>query len=123
MKFRLADHAAGYAIQAYGPGEVNINGRIFRRGLLVTPLRILEDWRPQRFEDLTAEDFAQVAELAPELLLLGTGPRQRFPAPHLYAALTARGIALEAMDTGAACRTYNILLTEGRRVALALFLT
>jgi uncharacterized protein len=121
MKFSLADHTSGYAIQGYGPGEVTIGGRLFRHSLVLTPTR-LEPWHPAPPEQLDETDLAPVIELAPELLLLGTGPRQRLPSPALYAALAQRGIALEAMDNGAACRTYNILLAEGRRIALALFL-
>jgi len=122
MKFSLADNASGYAIHAYDEGEVQVAGRTFRHSLIVSAGRLIEDWRPAAFEALTADDFAPIGEQPPDLLLLGTGRSQRFPPQSLYAALRARGIALEAMNDGAACRTYNILLSEGRHVALALLL-
>ena len=73
------------------------------------------------FEALRPEDFEAVLALRPEIVLLGTGRRQRFPRPHLTAALARGGIGVEVMDTAAACRTYNILMSEGRRVLLAAF--
>ena len=68
----------------------------------------------------TAADFEQILALRPEVVLLGTGARQRFAHPRLYASLSAARIGLEMMDTGAACRTYNILMAEGRKVLAAL---
>ena len=79
-----------------------------------------EDWPVTRFADLRAEDFAFLRDLQAEIVLLGTGPRQRFPHPRLTAALANAGVGLEVMDVQAACRTYNILVAEERKVAAAL---
>ena len=89
--------------------------------LIVTPERIIPGWTAG-FDALTAEDFAALAALAPEIVLLGTGRRQRFPAPALLRPLVEAGISVEPMDLPAACRTYNILALEGRAVAAALLL-
>jgi uncharacterized protein len=74
------------------------------------------------FDQLTAEHFAQLAELKPEVVLLGTGKTQRFIHPRLSRALTEAGIGVECMDTAAACRTYNFLMAEGRQVAAVLLI-
>jgi uncharacterized protein len=83
---------------------------------------VLTDWPPQRIEALSAADLDAVLALDPELVLLGTGARLRFPAPDLLARCTARQVGIEVMDTQAACRTYNVLVAEGRRVAAGLIL-
>lgn len=122
MKFSPADPGSGFTIQSYGPGQVTVNGEPLHDNLVLTPERILRQWRPQDFSDLSRDDFDQLAALQPEILLLGTGRSQRFPAPNLYRTLIQRGIGVEVMDTGAACRTYNILVSEQREVVAALLL-
>ncbi len=109
-----------YTITAYAEGYVVVNGERHTRSLIVLPERLLPDWGVERFADLAARHLQTVLALQPQIVLLGTGRRQRFPAPSLYADLVRAGIGLEVMDTGAACRTYNILMAEGRRVAAAL---
>ena len=122
MKFSPADQGEGYSIQSYGPGWVVIKGETHHSNLLVMPDRVVPDWRPGCFTDLDAEDLAQLATYQPEIVILGTGRRQHFPSPAIYRKLADQGIGLEAMDTGAACRTYNILLAENRQVLAALLL-
>jgi uncharacterized protein len=85
----------------------------------VLPDRIL-DWSVESFDKLRAEDFALFESLGVDIVLLGTGRRQRFPHPRLTAALAKGGIGVEVMDLQAACRTYNILVAEERKVAAAL---
>ena len=121
MKFHLA-HAAGLNLfTGYGEGYVLINQvRHTESSLLVTPNSIIQDWRVSNFEALQSEHFAQILQCGPEVVLLGTGARMRFPHPRLSAVLTNAGIGLEVMDTRAACRTYNILVAEGRQVVVAL---
>ena len=80
------------------------------------------EWQCDRFEDLTAAHFEQLAQLKTELVIFGSGERLRFPAPTLTRALIECQIGLESMDTQAACRTYNILAGEGRHVAVALLM-
>jgi len=116
-------HASGPSgvntITGYGEGYVMVNGERRASSVVVLPDR-LEDWAPSAFDTLTADDFQFLKQLGVEIILLGTGPRQRFPHPRLTAALAQAGIGLEVMDVQAACRTYNILVAEERKVAAAL---
>lgn len=120
MKFSEFETDAGPLIEAYEPGRVRIGGQDYTGTLAVTAGRVLAQWGPPDFAALDATHMAAIAELAPQVVLLGTGRRQRFPDPALYAVLLERGIGVEIMDTGAACRTYNILAGEGRTVVAAL---
>jgi len=122
MKFALADSTNGYLIRAYSEKELVIGEKRFNRSLVLLPDRIIPDWRPDSFQQLTAEDLESLVELHSDLVLLGTGQRQAFPPPALYRSLVSSGIGLEIMTTPAACRTYNILVAEGRRVTAALIL-
>jgi uncharacterized protein len=79
----------------------------------------VQAWTAASFDSLSDSDFAALLNLSPELVLLGTGTRQRFPHPRLTRALTEARIGIEVMNTAAACRTYNILMSEGRRVVAA----
>jgi uncharacterized protein len=121
MKFTLETGSGQNLINAYREGQVTINQRVFTRSLIVTPDRIVE-WRPRHFDELAAEHFDAIAELRPEVVVLGTGARLRWPAPEHLRSLVAARIGLDPMDTGAACRTYNILMGEGRRVVAALLM-
>ena len=107
------------AITGYGEGYVMVNGERRSSSVVVLPDRI-EEWPAKRFDQLSTEDFAYLKNLKAEIVLLGTGPRQRFPHPRLTAELAKAGIGLEVMDLQAACRTYNILVAEERKVAAAL---
>jgi uncharacterized protein len=116
-------HASGASgvntITGYGEGYVMVNGQRRDSSVVVLPDRT-ENWPVARFDDLTAEHFVYLKELNAEIVLLGTGRRQRFPHPRLTAALSQAGVGLEVMDVQAACRTYNILVAEERKVAAAL---
>jgi uncharacterized protein len=122
MRFSLDIDANHYFIKGYGPGWINVNERDIRRSVIVTPERLVTDWPPQAFADLEESHFEAVAQLTPEIVVLGTGSRQQFPSPRLIRSLLAKGIGVEVMDTAAACRTYNIIMLEGRRVAAALLM-
>ncbi len=109
-------------IDSYGPGRFQIGGDAYGGGVLVFPNQVLA-WPVADFAAMTPSDLAVVKEADPpvEVLLVGTGHRTEFLRPSLKAEIkTIVGLGAEAMDTGAACRTYNILLSEGRRVAAAL---
>jgi uncharacterized protein len=108
------------AITAYAAGEIRMRERVFRASLIATRNAVIPEWNPAPVEQLAIDDFARLLELAPDVVILGTGPTQRMPPPELFAMFAARGIGLEVMDTGAACRTYNLLLSEFREVAIAL---
>jgi uncharacterized protein len=120
MRFAEADSSGGYRIEAYGPDGIRVAGRTLKAGLILTPERLIEGWGPAEALGLGAGHFGPLIELQPELILLGTGRTQVFPEPGVYFGVLELGIGLEIMDTGAACRTYNILMAEGRRVAAGL---
>lgn len=119
MKLHATGPSGVNTITGYGEGYVLVNGERHESSLVVMPDR-LEAWSAGAFDQLTADDFAFLKELRAEIVLLGTGPRQRFPHPRLTAALAQAGIGLEVMDLRAACRTYNILVAEERKVAAVL---
>jgi uncharacterized protein len=108
-------------VTGYGPGFIEVNKSRHTGHLLLMPDAPAAPWQPAGFDELTAEHFAALLEHRPDVVLLGTGRRQRFPHPRLTGALASAGVGIEVMDTAAACRTYNILMSEGRRV-LAAFL-
>ena len=120
MKLHLSNISGINAFTGYGEGYVMINRQRYEHSLVVQPDRLVTDWQPAGFDALEAADFARLAELKPEIVLLGTGARLRFPRPELTRALMEARIGLEVMDVQAACRTYNILAAEERKVAAAL---
>jgi len=119
VKLHVSGPGTRNAITGYGEGYVLVNGQRHESSLIVTPEQLLP-WDVSEFTKVTVEDFERLKALQPEILLLGTGPRQRFPHPRLTAPLAAAGIGVEVMDLKAACRTYNILVAEERKVAAAL---
>lgn len=108
------------AITGHGPGWVAVNGEQVRHSLVVSARGDRLDWQAAQFDALTAAHFEQLLALRPELVVFGSGERLRFPSPALLRALVGQNIGVETMDTPAACRTYNILAAEGRRVVAAL---
>ncbi|MDO4904585.1 MAG: Mth938-like domain-containing protein [Lautropia sp.] len=120
MKLHADRNAHLNTITAYGGDWVEINGSRYRGSLLVSPSGAVRSWPVASFETLDAPALLALADDRPEVILLGTGPRLRFPDPALIRPLARVGIGLEAMDFVAACRTYNILMAEGRRVLAAL---
>lgn len=120
MKLHSTDTQQYQTVTAYDESGVEINTVPFRHSLIVMPEVAPIAWPVSSFEALTAEHFAQIDAALPEVVILGTGARQRFLHPKLITALTARRVGVESMDNQAACRTYNILMAEGRKVALAL---
>jgi uncharacterized protein len=117
VKLHAAVPSAVNAVTGYGPGYVLINGQRHETSLIVTPDKVVL-WDVAGFDSLSPENFSSLRQLQMEIILLGTGPRQRFPHPSVAASLAG----LEVMDVHAACRTYNILVAEGRKVAAALLL-
>ena len=121
MKIHLESGAGQNLIHAYAPGSITINNKAYTRSLIVTPAQVA-DWPPVSFEDLLGVHFEMIAGMPLEVVILGTGAKLRFPPSALTRALVEAKIGLEVMDTGAACRTYNILMSDGRRVAAALLM-
>ena len=116
MKFHISSNTGQNTFTAHGAGYVQVNEQRFEQALIVTPEQIISDWPVRNFASLTEADFAYFLALQPEVLLLGTGSQHRFAHPQLYRALTAMGIGVELMSTPAACRTYNVLMSEDRKV-------
>ena len=129
MRFSPESADGSNLIRAYQEGAVVVNGqRDGRRNeqriehSVVITADVVEQWPPQRFADCGVEHFTALIEHRPELVIFGTGAAQRFPHPSLTRPLLEQGIGVEVMDTAAACRTYNIVAAEGRRVAAALLM-
>jgi len=119
VKLHAAAPSARNAFSGYGADYALVNGRRIDTSTIVTPEQLLP-WSAAGFDALAEADFEVFLKLDLEVLLIGTGARQRFPAPRLTRALMEERVGIEAMDVQAACRTYNILMAEGRRVAAAL---
>lgn len=117
-----ADKTDLYAITAYGDGWVAVNGERHTRSLVLNGASGLQAWDCLRFEDLQPAHFEALLATEPELVVFGSGARLRFVRPALLQSLIERRIGIETMDTAAACRTYNILAGEGRRVTAALLI-
>ena len=122
MKFTLESSSRVNLVRAYSRAELRIGEEHVRSSCIVSAERLITDWPPARLEALAPEHLERIVELKPEVVLLGTGERQRFPPAEIRAAFAARGVGLEVMDLGAACRTYNILVQEERHAVAALFL-
>jgi uncharacterized protein len=120
MKLHSTPTQQYQTVTAYDDDGVEINLARFGHSLIVMPEKTPVAWPVASFDALTAENFATIAAMAPDVVILGTGARQRFIHPKLIASLTDKRTGVECMDNQAACRTYNILMAEGRRVALAL---
>jgi uncharacterized protein len=120
MRLQLELPAGTNLVRAFGPGQLRIGDRTHSSSIIVTATVLIAPWRPTSAQDLSPTDFEPLLGLAPEVVLLGTGARQQFPHAELLRILYQRRIGIEVMDTSAACRTYNVLVTEGRNVAAAL---
>lgn len=121
MKFQ-PDKSDTLTLTGYGPGWLAVDKVQFTSSMLVGSNGLLQAWNCTRFEELTAEHFALLAEQPVEVVIFGSGTKLRFVPPAWLAPLTAKRIGVETMDTPAACRTYNVLSQEGRPVLAALLL-
>ena len=122
LKLHLANLGDTKLFTAYGEDHVMVNGERFDQSIVVQAEEVRSDWPAAGFDALDETHFACFLALKPDVLLLGTGTRQRFAHPRLYRTLTDAGVGVECMTTPAACRTYNILVAEGRKVvAVILF--
>ena len=122
MKFAQENQQEGYVITAYDDASVSINGKPFSQSLIITTTKLDENWDVTSIELLQASHIDQVLTFAPELIIFGTGNKLTFPAVEVYSNIIERGIGVDFMDTHAACRTYNILMSEGRHVVAGLIL-
>lgn len=120
MKFQPDTFAGGNAISRHEGRAIWVNGQRFEGSLLVPWKGDVRGWSAADFDSLEPAHFDQILALGPELVIFGSGARLRFAAPALYRALIEARIGLETMDSAAACRTYNVLASEGRSVVAAL---
>lgn len=120
MKMTMDSGEGAYQVRSYGPGRIQVNQGVYTTSLVLSPDTLISEWAPQSLEELTESHLDTALELEPEVVLLGTGERQQFPQRELMLAFISRGIGLEVMDTASACRTYNLLMAEGRKVVAAL---
>ena len=120
MKLQLAQTEGWNAFTAYGEGYVSVNAIRHTRNLVVLPDHLIPEWTQSTFDTLSIADFEFLAALDTEIVILGTGKLLRFPRPELLRPLMQARKGLEVMDIQAACRTYNVLISEGRKVAAGL---
>jgi uncharacterized protein len=120
LKFHLSNPAGQNIFTAHGEGYVQVKELRYEQPVIVTPEQIISDWPARNFDELTENDFNHFLTLQPEVLILGTGKLHRFAHPQLYHALSAACIGVECMSTAAACRTFNILVAEDRKVVAAI---
>ena len=120
MKLHLDNLGDTKLFTAHGADHVMVNGKRHERSIVVLAEEVRSDWDAAGFDELNEAHFVYFLAFRPDVLLLGTGAQQRFPHPRLYRALTDAGIGVECMNTPAACRTYNILVAEDRKVVAAI---
>lgn len=121
MKIELDTPASNSnVIESYSGAGIIINKVLYQNSIIICPAQAIEDWPPRSPGGLNAGHFDRIFELAPELILLGTGNRLQFPAQEIVASIMSRNIGIEVMDTAAACRAYNFIAGEGRKVVAAL---
>lgn len=122
MQFNLDNNQGKYQISSYQTGEITINKEVYIKSIIITQEQLITDWPPQQFTELTEDHLTTIINLNPQIVVLGTGEKHHFLAQHLMLPFLQRGIGIEVMNTNAACRTYNVLLSEGRNIIAALLL-
>ena len=115
-----ADHADGNTIRSFRPGEIIVQDQRIATNVIVSRDQIITDWQPPAISKLSVADFQQILDLQPEIILFGTGSTQHFPNISILTEILQSGVAIEIMETGAACRTFNVLTSEYRKVVAAL---
>jgi len=123
MKFAEDHNDAQYKITGYDTQGIYINGRLFERSILLSPMNIVDDWQPRVFSELEADHLDAFYSLKPEVIILGIGNKQTFPHSEILRRLTQEKVGFEIMDTQAACRTFNIIMAEGRNVVAGFFIS
>jgi uncharacterized protein len=122
MKFTLEPAGQTYLVRSYSAHELHIGAERVSQACIVTPERLIREFGAHSYRELSSAHLEPLFALAPELVIVGSGPEQQLPTRELRVQFAQRGIGLEVMQLGAACRTYNVLAQEGRRVAAVLFL-
>jgi uncharacterized protein len=122
MKFAEDHNNAHYKIDGYESTGININGRLFDQPLVLSPMEFIEHWTPQNMSELNPEHLDEIFAMKPEVILLGTGEKQIFPRNEIMRRFAQEKIGYEIMTTQAACRTFNILMSEDRNVVAGFFM-
>jgi uncharacterized protein len=122
MQLTLENPDFRYFLRGVSPEGVLVNEVRIARSFILSPMTLIENWRPAGIDELTAEDMEPLLALQPSVVLLGTGSRQRFPSSAVMAACLTRGVGIEVMDNAAAARTFNVLATEARKVVAGFLL-
>ncbi len=115
-------NTAKFKINAYEPGAITVNKTVYTKSLIISPDQLITDWRPQNIDQLTDDNLEEILNLKPSLILLGTGKQFIMPSHKELKVLHQQKIGVECMDTGAACRTFVALTSEGRNVVAALLI-
>ena len=121
MQFNLVK-SSGIVIRSFEAGELRVNDQVITTPVILTPNEIIADWSPPGIAELSIADFQPALDQDPAIILFGTGRAQHFPATALITHIMQAGIGFEVMDTAAACRTFNVLVGEQRRVVAALLI-
>jgi uncharacterized protein len=116
MQLTLENPDFRYYLRGVSAAGILVNDSRIGRSFILSPMTLVEDWRPATIDELVADDMEPLLALQPSVVILGTGPRQRFPSAAVMAACLTRGIGIEVMDNAAAARTFNVLATEARKV-------
>ena len=122
MELTLHKPGDHHFIRSFDADGVTVTDTLYRESLVLSADRLVSDWPVRSVAELSEEHLEAVLEMEPEVVLLGTGRKQAFPAPRLLRAFFERGIGFEAMTTEAACRTFNVLVSEGRTAVAALII-
>jgi uncharacterized protein len=122
MKFSEDKIERGYYVSGYEDGAILINGSARTASFIISLEELIDDWAPAHVDELCVQHMQPLLQLQPELVLIGTGETLKFPSIEHYACLIEQNIGVEIMDSTAACRTYNILLGEGRKVAAGIII-
>lgn len=123
MELNLDTGAGRYQIRAYAKDFIQVNEQKIRHSLIVMPDQLIDPWPPHSMADLTSEHLQMIIDRRPSIVLLGSGENLIFPDPVLLNVFYQQKIGIEVMNNGAACRTYSVLMSEGRKVAAALLIT
>jgi len=122
MKFSEDVNFGSQVINRYDDNSITINERIFSRSIIVSNFQLVENCQVNEINELSNQSLEAILNLQPEVIIIGTGRQILFPRPENYSSVINRGIGIEFMNTGAACRTYNILLSEDRKVAAGIII-
>ena len=122
MKFAEDHNSARYRITAYEKNSIGVNGRFFNHSMILSPMEMIQDWEPSSYAELKAEHLDPLYNLKPDVLILATGANQVFPNKDILKRLAEEQVGYEIMSTQSACRTFNIIMSEGRNVVVAFFM-